>query len=352
MPVAQKLRVIKSKVPSSRLRPKVIKWKDTHIIRQHSFIAPVKEIITWSEELDVTRVGIIGDMNSGKTTMANAIAHVIHKFSKVSWAIRHFDEDDLLDFENTLATLKPANYIMIFDDVSFLSAKANKKQLEAVKAANTKIRHLPGGQDVKIILIYNYHYNMGLDKFLRMADFRFFTTVGSSEKDNMEKIVGTKNMKQVMAFQVMRTNAVVKKKFTFKLSKNEPFSYTWRKPFIPVLFYNQSSLRFIVSPTREWMQPVCSDCAESEGAESEINVDTFVDESLAKFGGNFKVAVKLKLFTMGYATHSRSVVQALRYLERALETKIITMDDISKRMDLPETKTKLKKKLDGVLLEP
>tara|TARA_B110001454_G_C12713680_1_gene431714 strand:+ start:749 stop:1804 length:1056 start_codon:yes stop_codon:yes gene_type:complete len=351
MPVAQKLRVIKSKVPSSRLRPKVIKWKDTHIIRQHSFIAPVKEIITWSEELDVTRVGIIGDMNSGKTTMANAIAHVIHKYSKVSWAIRHFDEDDLLDFENTLASLKPANYIMIFDDVSFLSAKANKKQLEAVKAANTKIRHLPGGQDVKIILIYNYHYNMGLDKFLRMADFRFFTTVGSSEKDNMEKIVGSKNMKQVMAFQVMRTNAVVKKKFTFKLSKNEPFSYTWRKPFIPVLFYNQSSLRFIVSPTREWLQPVCSDCAESEGAESEINVDTFVDESLAKFGNNFKVAVKLKLFTLGYATHSRTVVQALRYLERALECNYTTLNDVRVEMGLSETKTKLKKKPDGVLTD-
>ena len=55
MPIAQKLRTVKSKVPSSRLRPKVIKWKDTHIIRQHSFIATVKEIVIWSEELDVTR---------------------------------------------------------------------------------------------------------------------------------------------------------------------------------------------------------------------------------------------------------------------------------------------------------
>ena len=108
----RKVKQKKDKVPSSRLRPKIITWKDTKIIRQHSFIAPVKEIITWSEELDVTRVGIIGDMNSGKTTMANAIAHVIHTYSKIDWAIRHFDEDDLLDFEATLATLKPANYIM------------------------------------------------------------------------------------------------------------------------------------------------------------------------------------------------------------------------------------------------
>ena len=63
------------------------------------------------------------------------------------------------------------------------------------------------------------------------------------------------------------------------------------------------------------------------------------------------MAVKLKLFTLGYTTHSRTVVQAFRYLDKALQTKIITMDDIAKRMDLPETKTKLKKKLDGVLTD-
>tara|TARA_B100000029_G_scaffold31644_1_gene30125 strand:- start:747 stop:1805 length:1059 start_codon:yes stop_codon:yes gene_type:complete len=352
MVVKQKLKVIREKQPSSRLRPAVIKWKDEHIIRQHSFIAPVKEIIVWAEEIDVTRVGIIGDMHSGKSTMAAAIAHVIHKFSKLPWAIRHFDENDLLDFEKTLGTLKPANYIMIFDDVSFLSAKANKKQLEAVKAANTKIRHLPGGHDVKIILIYNYHYNMGLDKYLRQADFRFFTTVGSSEKENMEKIVGTKSMKLVMRFQKMRANAVVKKKFTFMLSKNEPFTYKWRQPFIPVLYYNQNSLRIIVSPTREWMDPVCSGCSESEGSESEINVETFVDESVAKFGTSFKIAAKLKLFTHGYLTHSRTVVQAYRYLEKALDTKIITLDDIASKLGLEETNTKLRKQMDGVLTEP
>ena len=81
------------------------------------------------------------------------------------------------------------------------------------------------------------------------------------------------------------------------------------------------------------------------------NTSLFVQESIAKFGNNFKVAVKLKLFTLGYTTHSRTVVQAFRYLDKALQTKVITMDDIAKRMDLPETKTKLRKKLDGVLTD-
>ena len=97
---------------------------------------------------------------------------------------------------------------------------------------------------------------------------------------------------------------------------------------------------------------LCSNCAESEGAVSEINVSRFVEESTQKFGTAFKVAVKLKLFTLGYTTHGQTVVQALRYLEKALTTKIITMDDIASTMELNQTKTKLFKKMDGVLTDP
>ena len=82
------------------------------------------------------------------------------------------------------------------------------------------------------------------------------------------------------------------------------------------------------------------------------NTSLFVDESLAKFGTAFKVAVKLKLFTLGYATHSRTVVQAFRYLERALECNYTTLNDVRVEMGLNETKTKLFKKMDGVLTDP
>ena len=69
----------KEKVDSDRMRPKVIDWQKIPMIRHQSFIATVKEIIEFSSEIDVVKVGIIGDMHSGKSTMAAAIALVIHK---------------------------------------------------------------------------------------------------------------------------------------------------------------------------------------------------------------------------------------------------------------------------------
>ena len=163
----------------------MITWKGVQMIRHQSFIASVKEIIEFSNEIDVVKVGIIGDMHSGKSTMASAIGHTIHKYSQTPFAVRIFHEHDLLNFEATLQQLEPANYILVFDDVSFLESVASKKQISLVKKAVTTIRHMEGGEDKKIILIYNYHYLLGLDKYLRQADFRYLTTVGSSELDNI-----------------------------------------------------------------------------------------------------------------------------------------------------------------------
>jgi len=341
---------------SDRIRPKMIQWKGVYLLRQQSFNATVREIIEFSNELDVVKVGIIGDMSSGKSTMSEAIAHTIHTKSKVPYAIRKFDEDDLLDFEQTLKQLSPANYILIFDDVSFLEASANKQQVSKVKQAVTKIRHLPGGQNVKIILIYNYHYSLGLDKFLRQADFKYFTTVGSSEIENMEATVGTKKMKIVHDFIKHRRKAVSSKEpkfWTVPISAKESCMYKWRNPFIPALFWNTESVREIISPTRQWLDPICSVCTGSNGSfTSSISNEQFLEESEAKFTKpTFQAVVKQKLKELGIAnTYSKKFVQAQRYLDRALMRKEISLEEIAVLYDLHPTNTKLNKKLDGVLL--
>src|SRR3972149_3062432 len=228
------------------------------MIRNQSFYAAVDDIINWSETLDVTRIGLIGDPHSGKSTLAEAIAHSVHSRSKkIPYAVRIFGKNDLLNFEATLKTLQPANYVLVFDDVSFLGAIANKQQIEMVKQASTEIRHLPGGQDVKIIAIMNYHYTLGLDKYLRMADFRFFLTVGSSEKENMEAIAGSRYNKLIDNFINMRRHAIAKKYWAVPISPKEFLTYKYRNPFIPVLFFNEGSMRVIVSPTRKWLDEMC-----------------------------------------------------------------------------------------------
>ena len=333
-------------------RPKLTTWKGESMIRIHSIQATVKEILQVSTALDLVKVGIVGEESTGKTTLAETLAHLIHKNSAVPFAVKVFGKEELLHLEQTLARLSPANYILIFDDVSFLEARSSKKEIDILKETTTRIRHLPGGQDVKIILIYDYHYTKALPPYLRQSHFRYFTSVGSSEGDNMLKIVGTKYFQRIKDFQEMFVQMTTKHKSVFELKKNKYFSYNYKSPFVTCLFYNNHTLRYVVFPKRQWIDPICSTCTEASGdlIHSEIPVKQFIEESIAKFGpGTFLSAVKVKLFLHGMNTYSNSVVQAQRYLDRALEKKLISLEEIATEYKLEVTKARLRKKLDGVL---
>lgn len=340
----------------NKFLPTVTKWKGVNMIRQESFLAAVREIVNWAEEIDVTRIGIIGDMHSGKTTMAETIAHVIHKESKLSWAVKILYEKDLMDFENTLKTLTgDTNWILRFDDVSFLDAKHNKNAISKVKEAVTKIRHLEGGKDVKVILIYNYHYQKSLDKYLRMADFKLYSTVGSEEEDNFEGSVGNKNMGLVKFFIKTRQQGVTKKYFMSpaRMANSKKFFYKWREPFIPVLFWNNNTLRMIISPTRKWVDPICSICSNSTGSvETQVDMVKFCKESEEKFSkGTFQGVIKQFLREQGIDCYGKTVVQARRYLDRALEMKLFSLEDLASHYGLKPRNTRLDKKLDGELVK-
>lgn len=333
-------------------RPRLTTWKTEPMIRIHSIQATVKEILQVSKALDVVKVGIVGEESTGKTTLAETIAHLIHKISEVPFAVKVFGKEELLNLEQTLGALSPANYVLIFDDVSFLEARSSKKEIDILKETTTRIRHLPGGQDVKIILIYDYHYTKGLPPYLRQSHFRYFTSIGSSEGDNMLKIVGTKYLQRIKEFQEKFVQMTTKHKCTFEIKKNKYFSYNYKNPFVTCLFYNNYTLRYVVFPKRQWIEPICSTCTEATGGllHSAISVKQFIEESIAKFGpGTFLSAVKVKLFLNGMNTYSNKVVQAQRYLDRALEKKLISLEEIAIEYKLEVTKARLRKKLDGVL---
>jgi len=340
---------------SERVRPRVITWKGIRMVRNHSFLHAVEEIKKFSANSELTRIGLIGDPDSGKSTLSEVLAHCIHEKNPIPYAVRIFYEEQLTNFKETLASLQPTNYILIFDDVSFLEASLNKRQIDIIKNSITKIRHLPGGQNVKIILIMNYHSVKALTPYLRQADFRFFTSVSSdTERDNMLKIMGNKYYNKIEEFQKRRRRGIVKGHFTYKIGPKEDFPYKFKDPFIPLLFWNNESLRDIISPTRQWLEPICSTCQSAIDPlmVSEIPTKQFIDESVDKFGpGIFLAAVKIKLFMNGLNTYSNKVVQALRYLDKALEKKMILLEDIAAECKLEITKTRLRKKLDGVLAD-
>jgi len=339
----------KPKLPGRNL-PKVMKWLGVNMIRNHSFIAAIKEVIEVSKESDAVRVGIIGETHTGKTTMAEAIAHVIHTESDIHFEVKMFTKKELLDFKNTIANLKPTNHILIFDDVSFLAAITTKKNIDMVQQALTEIRHLEGGRDIKVISILNYHYMKGLPPYLRQSDFKFYTSMGSSEMKNVEETVGTGKMNTVFKFQKLFTHARVRKYYSLRIGPKEKFKYLYKNPFILALFWNNDSLRLIVSPERKFMQKICSTCSGS--SEISISVKTFIEEGNTKFDPwTFKAAAKQHFLIAGMNTYGAKMVQAFRYIDRAREMQVIRLDDLAKELHLTIRRTKLQKKLEGVLLE-
>lgn len=337
-------------------KPTIIPWKGVSMIRNHSIRAAVKEMLKVSKSLDVVKFGIIGNQNSGKSTQLLTIGHLVHKMTDIPFAIKIFDKYALLNLQETLKTLTPTNYFIGFDDTSFLGAQANKKQMDVVKQVTTEIRHLPGGQNVKIFLGMNYHYTLGVDKYLRQGEFKFFTSVGSSEIDNMEKIVGINNMDTVRDFKKLYTKMLVSEKFSFILKEKEtPFVYDYRNPFIPMLFWNEDSLRIVVSPKREWIDPICAICSNALDKDiiGEIDEKRYVEESRAAFGkGAFDSALRVVLAGNGINTYGASVERARRSIVKALDKKIMNLEKLTVAAGLSPTKTHLYQKPVDVISEP
>lgn len=269
-------------------KPVIVDWKDAKMIRVHSLRAAVKEMIIMAQSLDLVKVNIIGTPSTGKTVLSETVAHLVHTLADIPYTIKKFTRDDLLDLENTVKSLQPTNHVLIFDDVSFLSATAGKRQIDQIQKTLTEIRHLPGGKDVKIIAIFNFHYNMAISKYMRQSEFFFYTNIGSSELENTQKLVGVHNTQRILEFRKIYQQALTQNKYTFNLGKDgkKRFTYHYRIPFAPALFWNNDTLRFVVFPKREWVDPQCPDCANAGLVPIRENIDfvAFNDDVGPKFG--------------------------------------------------------------------
>lgn len=329
------------KKKSDRNKPKVIKWKGVTMVRTQAFLPAVREIIDYSEEMDVTRIGICGDMHSGKSTLAVTLGHCIHTYAKIHYAVRIFYKEDLRKFKETLSKLKPTNYVLVFDDSSFI------KHIDAIQNEVTEIRHMPGGQDVKIIIILNFHYPKALPPFLREFQFKFITSVGTDNEKTLSDDYGKNNVKLVKGFKMMRKRAISKKVWFERVGPKEPIPYKWRNPFIPVLFWNEETIRKIVTPTRYFIDKICSSCDEAQG--NKIYDDETLPDILKRGEVNFTPrnflgAVRLMLFVEGHTTYGKNITKAMRWLNNERKIRNIPLSAIASHYGLVETNTRLRAK--------
>jgi len=334
-------------------KPVTIEWKGEKLIRNHSLRSSVKQIVRMSQSLDVVKINLIGDMSSGKSYLAQTLGHLIHKISeddyKTPFTVRVFNKDDLMDFQNTLAKLSPANYFLIFDDVAWLSGSATKHQIDVVKQSLSIIRHIPGGEGCKIITAMCFQYSFGLDKFVRNCNFTYFTSCGSSELENFEKIVGSKYHNKIINFRKLYNDGSQKGEFRINLGRRgNQFVYSYRKPFQPNLFHDGSSLRLVVSPSRDWLDKLCSVCSNSKRVPMKggIDVEEFANDLTRKFGvGTARSAIRLKMHLNGMAVWPKRFQQCLRYIDQYMANKTFNFQELMNHYGFKNEATRLDKKL-------
>jgi len=329
--------------------PVTIEWRGARMIRGHSLQSSVKEIVRMVQSLDVVKINVIGIMGSGKTTFALALSHLIHQISekdyKVPFAIKEFTRAELENLRQTLLELEPVNHILIFDDVSFLTDR--KDRMNEMKQTITEVRHL-SGTDVKIIIIFIFHYSLGMQKYLRQSNFAYYTSIGSSEMDNMLKLVGIHYSKLLYRFQKICNNALTKGKFTFNLgSKSKFFTYKYREPFIPLLFHDTDKLRIVVSPKREWIDQFCATCNKPNKITMKdgISVENFAKDLEYKFGVHIaRNAVRIQLFQNGLNVYPKTVKHALTYINKYVKDKIPNLQALADYYEFSNDKTVLSAK--------
>jgi len=324
--------------------PVTLDWKNAKMVRIHSIRAAVREILNMSQSLDVVKVNIVGTPSTGKTTLAETIGHLCHDLGEIPYTVKKFTRDDLLDFETTLSKLQPTNHVLIFDDISFLSATAGKRHLDSIQKSFTEIRHLPGGQDVKIISIFNFHYNMAVSKYLRQSDFFIYTSIGSSELDNTIGVVGKKYLQTLLNFRRIFQQAITKKEFVFELGKKgQRFTYKFRQPFAPALFWNNDTCRFVVFPQREWIEPVCPKCTQAVATPSvEMDIKKYDETVRSQFGISVvRQALRIKLFNMGVNTFSKNVKRCAQWSEEYMKKNGFNAEQLADFYNLRDKPYKL-----------
>lgn len=328
-------------------KPQVILWKGAKLLRRHSIKIPVNEMLSLISQLDVVKINIIGNPSTGKSTLAMTLAHMLHKHAEIKFAVKVLSRKDLSNFKDIIQNLNTnVNWILVFDDISFLSANLSKKEIENIQKEFTEIRHLSNGKDIKVFCLFNFHYTMGVSKYLRQSDFSFYTSVGKSDFDNVVKTFGKTSVKNLKMFTTMHGMAYSPlHKFNYTLSSTKKITYKTREPFAPILFFNSYQSNIFVFPHRNWIDENCIVCDNAQKPTDDAkkaDIKLLDEQMQTKFGPRLiKQAIRIQMFINGINTYDARLQRALDFIDRWSKENHVNLKDIAEFYGLEEKKAQL-----------
>lgn len=321
----------------------VITWNNVKMVKQHSIRACVKEILNVAKSTGAVQLNLVGQPGQGKSTFALTVGHLVHELADVPFVIKKWGRDELINIEEEIKKLPGMNYFFLFDDISWLEANATPTQIKKIVKTLSEVRHLQSG-DYQIISCFNFHYTNAVYKPLRNTSYWFYFSIGSSEPENVLKIVGSRNAEKINNFRRVHTEAQsVQKIFTYYFGKKFRMPYSYRKPFAPCLFWNGSQLRDIVFPSREFIAPLCDVCQVGNAIQKDdvTEMEDFSKDLISKYSiGVIRQALRVKLLTSyGINCYGKNVVNTLKYINDYMKHKPFAPQLLADKFELNETKT-------------
>jgi len=248
---------------------------------------------------------------------------------KQGYIVRLLTAEDMSRMDEVIRDLPVRNRILIFDDVSFFKLSTSQK------AQLTKIRHLQDGMDVITILIYNFHYIRSLDKYVRQVDFKFYTSVGSEEKEILSANMSKNCARRLEQFYRQHNKLLQKRECTFVKNKQSVFvtalKYKYDNPFRLALFQDAISCDFAVFPSMSKIGVTsCATCMSSSRREKggdPVKVVKWLQSRFSEWQMSEAVRA-LSLMTYGKDVHAKNMNDPLLILKKLIYENYVTADEV------------------------
>lgn len=271
--------------PAPKVRPTkdyMTQWAGGACAKVHALGPHIDRIVKHQAQEELTTISLRGREGTGKTTLARVMAHMLHeRLDRVAhstepctphmkaqrtamrrgYVVRLLHGEELKNLRQTMEDM-PArvNRILIFDDASFMGASASNLVRQA-KQDVSQIRHTSAG-DVKVILMFIFHYSKALDPYLRDTHFIIHSNITGPEMKAMREMYVGHNYQTLAEYQSAMQRMAADGQTTFTLDKRPKnimrtryrqylptkVTYEYRTPYGLAAIYDGTKLQICVYP--------------------------------------------------------------------------------------------------------
>lgn len=271
--------------------------KQYEIAIVHTAAYLAKQIINVNRKTIYTPINLIGLPGFGKTTGTHQLVFELKKHEP-SYIVLWFQKDDLKRIDKILKGLpKYQNYILVFDDVSYLLDEVSPDERSRILHELTIVRETldPERKRARCILMLDFHYSYAVPKAFRQANFSIQFSITDEERHNYLKRVGYSKYTQrkIARFVNLFERAFLGDSFTMRLKSGKELTYQTDHPYRPALVFVFSKVRF-------WLYHEVQDVATGPKWKKQDAPDMDFWTQLIKKYGFSRVLKVLRMYTFAH----------------------------------------------------